>query len=282
MIELRAGRLRCELHPGLGGVVAGFWRDEVPLLRSAPAAQLTSARLAACLPLVPFSNRVGHASVLWEGTQQPQVRHGGDPLQAIHGVAWQRPWAVLDEEATGAMLAYEHRADSAWPFAFDCSHTLRLDADGLEMTLALTNQSGRPAPAGLGWRPCFVQRPGSRIAFQAGAQWQFDADRLPVRRTPATGVQGDTAALPANACFDHWDGIVHRAGRRRAPAPAIRPDPLVVGTDAAGFTVAPVSHVPNAVHLHAAGAAATELGLAILQPGESLMAQLRIAVEGTA
>jgi galactose mutarotase-like enzyme len=49
-----------------------------------------------------------------------------------------------------------------------------------------------------------------------------------------------------------------------------------------GFTVAPVSHVPNAVHLYAAGAAAAELGLAVLQPGESLMAQLRLTVEGTA
>ena len=281
MIELRAGRLRCELHPELGAAVAGFWRDEVPLLRSTPAAQLTSARLAGCLALVPFSNRVGHASVLWQGTQLPQVRHGGDPPHAIHGVAWQRPWTVLEQDAASAMLAYEHRADSAWPFAFDCSHTLRLDDHGLELMLALTNQSGRAAPAGLGWRPSFAQRPGSRIAFHADAQWQFDADCLPLRRTPATGLQGDTASLPADACFDGWNGVVRIEDdvmRLRLESALTR---LVVGTEAGAFTVAPVSHVPNAVHLHAAGAATADLGLAVLQPGESLLAQLRLSVEGT-
>lgn len=281
MIELRAGRLRCELQPGLGAAVAGLWRDDVPLLRSMPAARLTTARLAACLPLVPFSNRVGHASVVWEGTLQPHVHHGGDPLGAIHGAGAQRPWTVLEADATSAMLAYEHRADSAWPFAFDCSHTLRLDGEGLALTLALTNQSDRPAPAGLAWRLAFPQRAASRIALRAGAQWEFDADRLPLRRIPSTGLQGDATALPAQACFDDWDGVVQLrddAMRLRLQSPLRR---LVVGRDADGFALTVASHVPNAVHLYAAGAAAADLGVAVLQPGESLLAQLNIVVEDT-
>jgi aldose 1-epimerase len=282
MIELRAGRLRCELQPGLGAAVAGFWRDALPLLRSTPAAQLTSARLAACLPLVPFSNRVGHASVVWEGTLQPHVHHGGDRLDAIHGAAWQRPWTVLEADASGAMLAYEHRPDSAWPFAFDCSHTLRLHATGLEMTLALTNQSDRPAPAGLGWRTAFVARPGARMAFAADAQWEFDADRLPRRRLPSTGFAGEVAALSPEGCYDGWDGLVQLeddAVRLRLQSSTGR---LVVARESGGFSVAAVSHVPNAVHLHAAGTPTGDLGLAILQPGESLLAQLGIVVEDAA
>jgi aldose 1-epimerase len=43
--------------------------------------------------------------------------------------------------------------------------------------------------------------------------------------------------------------------------------------------VEPVSHVNNAVHLYAAGAAAAELGLQVLQPGESMMAQMTLTVE---
>ncbi|HEY0421385.1 MAG TPA: hypothetical protein VGC80_17855, partial [Acetobacteraceae bacterium] len=219
---------------------------------------------------------------VWEGTLLPHVRHGGDPLGAIHGAAWQRPWTVLDEDEASAMLAYEHRPDSAWPFAFDCSHTLRLHDEGLEMTLALTNQSDRPAPAGLGWRASFASRPGSRIALLADSQWEFDADHLPLRRVAASGVQDDSAALPRQACFDDWNGIVQvddGAVRLRLQSGLKR---LVVTTDAAGFSLAPVSHVPNAVHLHATGAATADLGLAILQPGESLVAQWRIAVEGAA
>jgi hypothetical protein len=39
-----------------------------------------------------------------------------------------------------------------------------------------------------------------------------------------------------------------------------------------------VSHVPNAVHLYAAGAPTEDLGLVLLQPGESMLAQLRLEV----
>jgi aldose 1-epimerase len=47
------------------------------------------------------------------------------------------------------------------------------------------------------------------------------------------------------------------------------------------IAIEPVSHVPNAVHLYAAGAPAEALGLVLLQPGESMMAQVRIEVETT-
>jgi aldose 1-epimerase len=283
MIELRAGPLRCELRPGLGGAIAGFWRDELPVLCSTPAAQLDAARLAACLPLVPFSNRIGHASVVWHGTQQPLVRMGGDPPHAIHGVASQRPWTVLDSAADSAMLAYEHRPDSAWPFAFDCSHTLRLRPDALELTLALTNQSGRPAPAGLGWHPRFAKRAGGRVAWHATGRWVRGDDQLPTVRTPSGAIDTELASLAIDDCFDGWDGLarLHDAQLQvRVRSGLTR---LVVFTEPArdDLVIAPVSHVANAVHLYAAGVPAAELGLAVLQPGESLMAQMRIEVEGT-
>ena len=123
MIELRAAALRCELVPELGGAVAGLWLDGVPVLHSTPAAQLQSARQAGCQALVPYSNRIGQAAVVWQGTQQPLVRHPGDAPRNILGLGWQRPWEVLDADEGSVMLACEHRADSGWPFAFDCSHT---------------------------------------------------------------------------------------------------------------------------------------------------------------
>lgn len=284
MIELRAGALRCELLPALGGCVAGLWLDAEPVLRSMPAAQLASARLAGCYPLVPFSNRVGHPSVVWRGTQEPQVRNVGDPPHAIHGVAWQRPWEVLDHDGTSAMLAYEHRADASWPFAFDCSHTLRLTPSGLEMTLALTNQSGQLAPTGLGWHPRFVKRAGGRIALRAGGRWQLGADLLPTERAPSTGLDADTATLAADDCFEGWSG----QAELRDPVLRVRvgsglPRVLVYAAHPGGeLVVAPVSHAPNAVHLYAAGAAGGDLGLALLPPGDTLVAQMRIAVEKNA
>lgn len=281
MIALEAGSLRCELAPELGGCIAGFWLDGEPVLRSTPAAKLGNGRLSGCYPLVPFSNRIGQASLVWEGTRHPLVRNNGDEPHAIHGVGWQRPWAVLDSDDRSAMLAYEHRPDQAWPFAFDCSQTFRLRPGGLELVLAMTNQSPRPAPAGLGWHPYFIKRPGSHLAFRAAGRWEMGPDKLPTVRAPSGGIDADCAALDVDHCYDGWDGV------------AVLRDPRLKVTLRSGLTrvvaftngsrdyvaVEPVSHVNNAVHLYAAGIAAEELGLQVLQPGESLMAQMAIEVE---
>lgn len=281
MIELRAGGLRCEIKPELGGCIAGLWLGGEPVLRSTPAAQLASARLAGSYALVPFSNRIGHASLVWQGTQHPLVRNNGDEPHAIHGVGWQRPWAVLDSDASSAMLSCEHRADASWPFAFDCSHTLRLDAEGLSMTLALTNQSGQPAPAGLGWHPSFPKRAGSHLAFAASGRWEMGPDKLPTQRQPASGLDADCAVLAIDHCFDGWDGVAHLRDERLHVTVRSELTRLVVFTEPARNDIAiePVSHVNNAVHLYAQGASAVELGLRVLQPGETMVAQMRIEVE---
>jgi aldose 1-epimerase len=284
MIELQAGRLRCELHPELGGCIAGLWLDGQPVLRSTPARELASSRLSGCYPLVPFSNRIAHASLVWQGTDHPLVRNNGDEPHAIHGVGWQRPWGVLDEDARFAMLAYEHRPDKAWPFAFDCSHTYRIKPGVLEMTLAITNQSGEAAPAGLGWHPYFIKRPGSRIAFKAAGRWDMGPDKLPTLRQRSAGLDAECASLDVDHCFDGWDGTVHL----RDPVMDVRVRSgltrVVVFTNGTRDYIAiePVSHVNNAVHLYAAGGSASELGLTILQPGQTLMAQMAIEVEQAA
>ncbi len=218
---------------------------------------------------------------MWQGTRHPLVRNNGDEPHAIHGVGWQRPWTVLESDATSAMLSYEHKADASWPFAFDCSHTHRLTPQGLEMTLALTNQSDQNAPAGLGWHPYFCKRPRSRIAFQASGRWEMGPDKLPTQRKPARGVDADSADLDVDHCYDGWDGMVHlrdEALHVRVRSPLSR---LVVFTnDTRDFVaIEPVSHVNNAVHLYAAGASAQDLGLRVLAPGESMMSQMSIEVE---
>jgi aldose 1-epimerase len=281
MIELKAGRLRCQLRPELGGCIAGLWLDDIPVLRSTPAALLASARLSACYPLVPFSNRIGQASLVWLGTQHPLVRNNGDEPHAIHGVGWQRPWSELDSDATSAMLAYEHRPDTAWPFAFDCSHSLRLRPGALDLTLALTNQSERPAPAGLGWHPYFDRRPGSHIAFRASGRWEMGPDKLPTGRSPSPGLDADCATLDVDHCYDGWDGIVELRDARlrlRVVSPLTRV--VVFNSPSRDYlAIEPVSHVNNAVHLYAGGTPAEALGLTVLQPGDTMTAQMAIEVE---
>jgi aldose 1-epimerase len=281
MIRIEAGALACELEPRLGGCIAGLWLGDVPVLRSTPAAQLTSARQAGSYPLVPYSNRIGHATLVWQGTQHPLVRNNGDEPHAIHGIGWQRPWQVLDSDGRSALLSYEHRPDSSWPFAFDSSQTFQLREGALVLTLSLTNQSPQSAPAGLGWHPYFVKRQRSRIAFEATGRWDTGPDKLPIGRRPAHGLDADCAFLDVDNCFDGWTGAVQLRDELLHTRVSSNLTRLVVFTnDTRDFVaIEPVSHVSDAVNRVHAGADAAQLGLVTLQPGESLTAQMTIEVE---
>lgn len=231
MIELRAGRLRCELDPEHGGAVAGLWRDGTPLLQA-----------EGCRPLVPYANALGHATVEWRGTQEPLVRQGDAP-DALHGVAWARPWSVLEADETSAMLAFEHRASASWPYAFDCSHTLRLRASGLELTLGLTNQATQPAPASVAWRIALAAVAGGDAADAQGGEGWGGVLQL----------RGGSVPLALRSTLRHLALVRHDEG----------------------LVLVPASHAPNAVQLHAAAGP----GLVLLQPGESLLAQASLEVE---
>mgnify|MGYP005805969379 CR=1 FL=1 len=281
MVQLRSGALVCELQPRLGGCIAGLWLDGVPVLRSTRAAELNSVRAAGSYPLVPFSNRIAQATLLWQGTQHPLVRNDGAEPHAIHGVGWQRPWQVLESESDFALLAYEHRPDAAWPFAFDSSQTLRVRGDTLELTLSLTNHAQQAAPAGLGWHPYFVKRARSRISLEATGRWEMGSDKLPTERRPSHGLDASCAFLDIDHCFDGWTGVVQLRDELLHTRVTSSLSRLVVFTNDTREFVAiePVSHVNNAICLADAGADAAQLGLAILQPGESISAQMAIAVE---
>jgi len=283
-IQLRCQTLRCELAPALGGCIAGLWFDDMPVLRSTPAAQLTSARQSGSYPLVPFSNRVAHATLLWDGTRHPLVRTEASEPHAIHGVGWQRPWTVLEQSDTFAMLSFEHAPDAAWPFAFDTSQAFRLSPGALEITLAATNQSSTPAPMGLGWHPYFVKRAGARVSFGATGRWEMGPDKLPTHRTASTGLDVDCATLDVDHCFDGWSGTATLADDALRVSVRSSLRRLVVYTQPTRDVVAiePVSHVNNALSLqerHVSAHAGDDLGLVVLAPGETLSAQMTIAVE---
>lgn len=281
-LPLTCGKLRCEIRPDLGGCIAGLWWGDLPVLRSTEPRALVSARLAGSFALVPFSNRVGQATLKWAGTSHPLVQTQAGEPHAIHGVGWLRPWEVLDDSDQFALLSYRHKPDAAWPFAFDASQAFRLSDRELEMTLSITNQSAAPAPAGLGWHPYFVKRGGSHITFQASGRWEMGEDKLPTRREHSSGLDVDCAGLDVDHCFDGWRGVVHLRDAVLHTRVSSSLERLVVYTQPARDSVAiePVSHVNDAVNLMARhGFTAQELGLRVLQPGESMSAEMSIRVE---
>lgn len=283
-LHLSDGELRCDIRPDLGACIAGLWLGEVPVLRSTPGDELHTVRLSGSFPLVPFSNRIGHATLRWQGTGHPLVQNFSPEPHAIHGVGWMRPWEVLEHNPQFVMLAHEHRADAAWPFAYDASQTLQLRDGALDLTLSITNQSQQAAPVGLGWHPYFVKRPGSHVSFAATGRWEMGPDKLPTERRPSTGLDTDCATLDVDHCFDGWSGEVRLSDEALRVQISASLSRLVVFTNATRDFVAiePVSHVNNAVNLQAQGLAADTLGLRVLAPGETFSAQMRIAVQAAA
>jgi aldose 1-epimerase len=281
-LSLQHDRLRCDLAPGLGGSIAGLWLGDIPVLRSTPGPALGQARLAGSYPLVPFSNRIGQAAFQWAGERYSLLPNNPPEPHAIHGVGWQHPWTVLQADAQQAHLAYTHQADGGWPFAFAAEQMIKLSADGLNLELRLTNQSDAPMPAGLGWHPFFVKRPGCQLRFVASGRWEMDAAKLPTHRLTCTGLDTSCTTLDVDHCFDGWSGVVQLDDELLRTHIRSNLQRLVVFTNPSRDFVAiePVSHVNNAVQLmQATGASADALGLSVLQPGASMSAHMHIQME---
>ncbi len=104
---------------------------------------------------------------------------------------------------------------------------------------------------------------------------------LPTGRRPARGLGTGCAFLGVDHCFDGCSGAVQpRDERLRMRLPSNLSRLVVFTGDTRDFVaIEPVSHINNAISLVHAGADGAQLGLVILQPGESLTARMTIEVE---
>ncbi len=278
-IAIKSEDLLVHLRPDVGGSVEGLWWRGLPVLRSSPAGSLQNVRLSACYPLIPFSNRVAHAKLIWNGTSHPLVKNFAGEEHSIHGIGWQRAWQVLEHSDDFCMLSLQHAADRTWPFAFDASQTFRLHGNALEMTMSITNQSAQAAPVGLGWHPYFVKRAQSQIAFEASGIWQMSAEKLPTDLQASKGLNQDCASLTVDNCFEGWQGqaALHDEAMRIDISSDMRR--LVVFTNAEKDFVAiePVSHANNAMNAGNSKESAA-LGVVTLEAGQSWQVSMQIAV----
>ena len=280
-ISLQAGAMRCEIHPALGGCVAGLWFANRQVLRSTPAIELQSVRLSGSYPLVPYSNRVGYGHLHWGGGQTELALNFAPEPHAIHGVGWERAWAVDSSNITAAVLTYRHQPDMSWPFAFEATQTFTLSDAALDMHLSLTNRAKVQAPAGLGWHPYFAKSPQTRINFPAQGRWEMGPDKLPTVRLPHAGIQSDCTSLNVDHCFEGWRGLLQLTeGPLRMHVSSDLACLVVFTTpERDNIAIEPVSHVNNALALAAkTGVSPQSLGIRVLQPGETFAASMRIAI----
>lgn len=292
-IALRAGSLRVELAPEIGGSVARFDRltggERIPLFRGSDAAY-RDALDAGCFPLVPFANRIRGGCFTCDGRAVRLAPNmAGDP-SPLHGQGWQSVWrAIGPPSETRVDLVFEHPAGE-WPWAYEARQRIELDDGGLGVRLACRNLSPDPMPCGLGLHPYFPCTPQTELDTDVGSVWTVDAQVLPVDEVPATGRYGlrhrRICGQGLDNGFEGWEG----EARIRWPETGLT---LVMSSPDAGrfqvyspadgglFVAEPVQNANAALNRPQAQWAGA--GLVMLRRGEEavLRARFRIAPDGT-
>lgn len=296
LIELRSGSARVAIASEIGAAIALYEWNGHAVLRATTPDDLASGSVRgfACFPLLPFSNRIAHATMHWDGETFALQRFMAGQVHAIHGNGWQRPWALRNRTATRATLELAHDAAGErareWPFPYRAQQTFELSDNALALRLEIVNTGDRAFPCGLGWHPFFPRDATTELAFTARGVWQTDATRLPTRFEPAPADWDFTVPRPVGAttldnCYAGWSGRASIRWPDRGFGVAIAAEAchyLVVfipeGKDF--LAVEPVTHMTDAFNRAAAGERDT--GTRVLVPGAGFSCTMALSVGGTA
>jgi aldose 1-epimerase len=286
-IELTAGALRLELSPSIGGSISAFeWIDSTgarPILRKCHS-PLEKVLDAASFPLVPYVNRIRGGRFSFRGREvRIAPNMAGDP-SPLHGQGWLGPWRVEEQGARRAVLSFRHQA-AEWSWDYEARQAFALDDRGLSVTLSCTNTGADPMPCGLGQHPYFPCGPETRIDTQVTHVWTIDEQVLPVDKVPATGRFDLRNRLVCGQDLDHgfggWNGSATMTDpdwpyEVRLSSPDAHFFQLYSPSDGGIFVAEPVSHANAA--LNAPEDQWAELGMRVLDPGESMKLDLRLEV----
>lgn len=260
-LRLRHGADYCDVYPGLGGSLTRWSVAGQDMLRVADPDAIASRdplRLAS-FPLVPYSNRIGHARFEWAGQPIALTPNFAPEPHAIHGVGWQRPWAVVTQTEAMVTLALTHHADSHWPWSFDATQSYALANDTLTMTLRATNRAKSPVPLGFGHHPYFAQD-GATLCFAAESVWMVGDDALPSASvTPHGQFDFSTSNPVSGRSIDHcYAGVEGPAvidwadrllGLEICSSPQMPAAVVYVPDGGDTFCFEPVPHINNALNL---------------------------------
>ena len=285
---LACGPLSLVLRPTLGGSIASFDYDtgaggKIAIFRGVASGE-SGILDQGCFPLVPFVNRVRIGRFVFRGREirlAPNL--AGDP-SPLHGSGWLAVWAVEKHDDCALLLHFRH-ASGAWPWAFHAAQHFALDANGLSVTLACTNEAAEPMPCGLGLHPYFPCTPQTVLDAEVARAWTVDAETLPVDEVPAEGRYDLRARRICGAGLDNgfggWGGTARLADPAWPFQIALRSSEarfLHVYAPAQGGFVAlePVTHANAA--LNRPEEEWNALGLRVLGPGETMSLTMRVEV----
>ena len=284
IVELKAGKLRLELSPSIGGAISAFeWDSSRAILRHCNS-PLENVPEACSFPLVPFVNRIRGGRFTFRGREvalRPNMP--GDP-SPLHGQGWLNPWWVRQSDGASALLTYRHEAGE-WPWIYEAEQHFSLDERGLSIRLTCRNTSDERMPCGLGQHPYFPCGAETRIDTAVSDVWTIDEHVLPVEKVPATGRYDLADRLVCGQDLDHgfggWGGEARLTDpgwpyELRLSSPTAKFFQLYSPPSGGIFVAEPVSHANAA--LNAPEEQWSELGMRVLEPGEAMSLDMRLEV----
>lgn len=286
-VTLKSGKLEVELAPALGGSVLRFEYGDQPLFRPPPLpADLTSARVTGCFPLMPFSNRLKDGRFRYDGAEYQLPLNFGDHPHTIHGDGWQRAWTVGMASPHAAILTYDHDGEGGWPFRYRALQYFTLTGESLTIRLTLVNCDLRRFPAGIGLHPYFPKE-DAILTTRAPRFWKADGTQIPLHEMPTPPAWDFSAGkrvdgLEIDHCFTGWGGQAGIHWPSRGLTLDMRAEPplaaavIYVPAGKPFFCVEPVSNINNGINLRDQGVGGT--GVVDLDPGDCLSATVQFAV----
>ena len=285
---LERGSLSLSLVPARGGGIASFEccavsGGKIAIFRPLEAGDKSPTALAS-FPLVPFVNRVRDGAFAFRGRRVTLARNMLPDPSPLHGQGWLAPWDIERRSGDGAELVYRHPAGE-WPWDYEARQRFALDDDGLSLDLACTNRSDEPMPCGLGHHPYFPCTPSTRLDTRVESVWTIDERVLPVEQIPAAGRYDLRDRPVCGQDLDHgfggWNGraTISDPGlpfRIEMSSPDAGFFQLYSPTSGGLFVAEPVTHANAA--MNEPEEKWGELGLRVLEPGESMSLTMRVDV----
>lgn len=282
MFSINSKGYELEVAPELGGSIVRLTRNGRPLLRGSDAP--TGPLECGSFPLVPYCNRIRDGRFRFRGrdvTIAPNM--AGDP-SPLHGDGWLAPWRIEAQDEASATLIFRHAAGE-WPWSYCARQAFSLGTGGLSAEIACTNESAEPMPCGLGFHPYFLCNSATRIDTGVAQVWEVDAQVLPTGVAPATGryaLSGRPAcARDLDNGYGGWSGDMALIQDDGAVIRMTSPDAdffQIYSPPSGGLLAAePVSHANAA--LNEPEERWAELGLRVLQPGETMRLRMNLSLE---
>ncbi len=221
------GLIKLETCAKYGGSISQFTYNDMPVMRGYDAAlpppsiapDLLALNMAG-FPLTPYSNRIGHGKLHFEG----QTYDITSPLvcgdHPNHGDGLGLAWNV--SEHTAHKLVLDVISENNPPYQYKATQTFKLDNAGLTLEISMTNISGLTLPFGTGHHTYYPRNDQTILKFDAPKVWESE-NMLPSKLVDAHGKfyfadgkilspenlapaeHGDDKTAYIDHCYQNWN-----------------------------------------------------------------------------